>query len=350
MVFVASIYRFCRPMNLTEFPPRCCIGKFPAPQFYNIFRDIERGTFFWYCVSYLERRRRRHFRKAAWMSPQEKKKSRVREYNPENIYYQWLNRRQAMPMRINLIFVKYIWIAAVVFILLTYTETWTDPVLEILQIISGFIIFVWPVILLFLCFLVFAPLAVEADSRSSLMEFLYTSPVPSREIVNNLRLYIFKQHFVNVIPALTVLLFLFVESYSKGEFSYIDWDEISTFLMIAAIPALIWWFLLESGVATAGLPKIAYSSGMVFLLWVIPMLVAIFWGGAYLSTWHADFWFRLFGKPIYHDYYDYSSPVSFLDREQWMVVHYDIFLIIVVLITRRLSYQFMACKRVGYWR
>ena len=132
-------------------------------------------------------------------------------------------------------------------------------------------------------------MAIHEDSRSSTLEFIFMSVIPTGEMVSDLRRFIASQNLQILMPSIVAFGGAFlIEILRSGFPIFTGFTEKFMFVSIIFIVVLIWWMILETGIIAAGLPRIVSTTGMAFLLYIIPVLAAIFVGGYYVSEFFTD--------------------------------------------------------------
>jgi len=209
-------------------------------------------------------------------------------FDDKHIYLQWLKRRSAQPIRITRFFKRILWTASVIFLLLCITETLFYSA-EWLSIAVVALLVILPLISIFSYFLWYTPMAIHEDSRSSTLEFIFMSVIPTGEMVSDLRRFIASQNLQILMPSIVAFGGAFlIEILRSGFPIFTGFTEKFMFVSIIFIVVLIWWMILETGIIAAGLPRIVSTTGMAFLLYIIPVLAAIFVGGYYVSEFFTD--------------------------------------------------------------
>jgi len=276
------------------------------------------------------------------------------QFESKNIYLQWLYKRSAQPLGMNRFMTKFLWLAFILFfIFYSAAQGQGDSLVLWIMGIAIFFLTVVPIVFTFSHFLYYAPVAIHDDSRSSTLDFIFASSVPTGEIVSNLRRFIAVQNLRMLTPTITWIFSLFlvlVLDNGWPEFSRID-EKVAAFTIIV-MPCLIWWLLLETGITAAALPKFVTTSGMTFLLWIIPVLLIIFVGGHYLTIF-------ILRKVTEYVFYPLNptryEPSFFLGLQHWEIetifrcTIYFTLTLIFALIPFFLSKRLMNLRRSGRW-
>lgn len=271
------------------------------------------------------------------MSPRRRQE---RDFEERQLYQQWLYRRDAPPLALNRHIVKWLWV--LLFVFLVADDHRHSYVGELLAISSSIAVAAGPPLLVLVDFLYHAPTAVFHDRRSGMMDFVFSSPLPTGDIVSGLRRFIARQNLVKLAPTATLAVVALLEG---GQLA--KWQDWVMLLASTLMVYSLWWFLLESGVVTAALPRFVASTGLTFLIWVVPVVVAVLWGGQYIADCHWHLWFGdidIFNVPEGVSW----KWVSFL-WEAWFLLHYSLLLFIPTLFLHLISPRVMDAARRGQW-
>jgi len=178
-------------------------------------------------------------------------------------------------------------------------------------------------------------------------------------MVSDLRRFIVSQNLQILMPSIVAfgLLFLY-ETAISGFPTFTGFSEKFIIVSVIIIAALIWWMILETGIIAAGLPKIVSTTGMAFLLYIIPAMAAIFVGGYFISQFFVNIalWWvvgtfapggGIFGQPYGGYYGGYSSydlePVAICSTYMTLAT---IFTLAPFLLSKRVMEQ----RRSGRWQ
>jgi hypothetical protein len=262
-----------------------------------------------------------------------------RQFDSEHLYIQWLNRRRAWPMRIDYRLMPYFWIISGIISFLLVVSTDYGPS-EFLMIITGggsFIIaFILPLVNTILDFIYYVPRSVHDDESSSMMQFIFMAPVESMSILRDLRKWAVLMNLKHLAPsALLVIVGFMVITHESHISSQNFSEELSVIIPLIILIFLFWAFLLGTGLAAAGLPWKATSTGAIILCWVVPCLVGVFWGGSKIAEWSQNLLFRSMNLS--------SGVYNF--AEQWFIGHFIILMLIPTAMAHMIAPRLMERRR-----
>jgi hypothetical protein len=266
-------------------------------------------------------------------------------FDEKQLYYQWLHTRSAFPLKLTRYFSNFLWAIAAIFVF--FYDSFSSMSYFYLPVILSFLLAVFPLIMTFIYFLYFMPKAIHDDSQTGLLDFIHATPVPTGDLVSGLRKYFILLNIKILIPPMIGFGVMFMKESSFQYFSGQDWTM--TLLIIMCV-ICFYWFIVESGILAAAMPRIATISGATLLLWVLPVLIAIGWGGYKIAAFGWDYYMRGI------DRYSYSNPGAFsystysLVQSVWFTVHYIVFLLVFTLYLFFNSRMFMDFRRRGRWR
>jgi len=224
--------------------------------------------------------------------------------------------------------------------------------LEYIMGITGFMLTGVPIIFTLLYFLYYTPMAIHEDARSSTLDFIFASPVPTGEIVSNLRRFMAIQSIRICIPTLAWIVAMFLREWAQNGMHWSDWSDLTDwdvlgpviFISITAIS--LWWMILEVGMVSATLPRYVTVTGMMFLLWIVPVLVLIFWGGYWVAYYHCRFWYEVIpGQMVHH----YSSDWEWRYLPYWVMGYYSVLMTVAAFVPFLLARPLMEKRRGGRW-
>lgn len=273
--------------------------------------------------------------------------AREKFFDEKQLYYQWLRRRSAVPLKLTRFFSIFLWVVAVIFNIMIYTEYNLVPHSYILIVIPPILLALLPIFLTFLYFLYFLPRAIHDDSQSGILEFINASPVPTGDLVSGLRKFFVLMDLRVVIPSIVGFVASLIKDSPFQYFNTEDW--VMTGMVISCAVCFL-WFIIESGIVAAAMPRIATISGAIILLWILPVLAAIGWGGYKI----ASFGWNYFLVDI--EFYRYNNTTGFnytiysLMETIWYMVHYIALLSVITLYLFFNSRMFMDFRRRGRWR
>ncbi len=274
-----------------------------------------------------------------------------RDFSENNIYLQWLHRRFAQPLRINRFLIKYLWGAMVVFVI--FYDDHFFPGLEYILGIAGFMLTGVPIIFTLLYFLYYTPMAIHEDARSSTLDFIFASPVPTGEIVSNLRRFMAIQSIRICIPSFAWIVAMFLREWAQSGMpswywsDLTDWQNLGPIVFISITVISLWWMILEVGMVSAALPRYVTVTGMMFLLWIVPVLVLIFWGGYWVAYHHCRFWHGVIlgGQ----EYGGHSHDWEWNSLPYWVMGYYSVLMTTAAFVPFLLTRKLMDLRRGGRW-
>jgi hypothetical protein len=216
-----------------------------------------------------------------------------------------------------------------------------------------------PIISSFLDFLLYVPRTVSDDTTNTTMHGLFMSPVPTQSIVKDLRTWAIRTNLRHTAPSFVLgaglVLLLVIES-SGHDSNPLGSEQMFISASIASLCLLvftIWGFLLGTGLASAGLPWKATSTGSVLLLWAIPCFILVAWAGSHISAWTWNVFVYGGVTPVYTPYtdsYDYNNRYSSeVWRFCWYVAHYACMLGTLALGAHFAAPRLMEHRRSGRW-
>jgi len=224
-----------------------------------------------------------------------------KEFEVDHIYYQWLNFRKPFPVKLDKIVMKIFWIFVIVLIVtglnimamqLYVEKTGMYISWELENLFNGVYTVDWMCIFFFLLFsFLFFPIAdflfhlprvIREDTDYNIIDGIAVSPVPTSEIVSDLRRWIIRLNFRHMMPAF-ILLFVVVLALltlSAWEMGISGVIKITGELFVSALPVLViliclWTFALYTGLMMSALPGWFTTTGAFVLLWLVPVLFYI---------------------------------------------------------------------------
>lgn len=271
---------------------------------------------------------------------------RDQHYDDSQLYYQWLHTRSALPLKSTRYFAFSLWILA--FIFFTTIDTYNYSFNIFLIVVVPLALFGIPVIFTLLEFLYFLPRAIVDDTSTELMGFIYSSPVSTGDIVSGLRKFYIRINLLKLAPPIAGGILAFLKTSPTG----IELNDIIEPGMVILCVVAIWWFMLETGIFTAAMPRTISVTGAMVMLWVVPVLVGVFWGGYKIASIGWDY----FVADVYVDpgwYYgsgNYDGWQSYENlRFFWYSIHYFVLLLIPTLYLFFNSRRHMELRRRGKW-
>lgn len=254
-------------------------------------------------------------------------------------------------MRIDLRTTPLMWRLAEILLLFPYTiinqgigsSSVTIQVFLVLGVfLSWFILMILPILSTLADFLVYLPRSIHDDVMTTTMEGIFIAPVSTRSIVKDLRTWAVRLNISHLLPSVALLAgFLaavWLEWIRPGapQSSEDIWTMAIDISSIVILLHLLWGFFLGTGLAAAGLPWKASSSGLIIMCWILPVLVAVFWGGAELARLN---WF--YAEDFFSSAYQYEMP--------WYCMHFVILLSIPTWSVHRHVQWLMEQRRTARW-
>jgi hypothetical protein len=271
--------------------------------------------------------------------------NRDKQFDDSQLYYQWLHARSALPLKSTRPFVILLWILAFIFFVTIDSYRYSFNIF--LLVVVPLALFGIPVIFTLLEFLYFLPRAIVDDTSTELMGFIFSSPVSTGDIVSGLRKFYIRINLLKFAPPIAAGILVFLKTPPTSfELNDIIEPGMSILCSIA-----IWWFLVESGIFTAALPKTISVTGAIVLIWVVPILVGVFWGGYKIASIGWDY----FLGDVYVDPGFYGSgnfnewQRTYNLRFFWYSIHYIVLLLIPTLYLFFNSRRHMELRRRGRW-
>jgi hypothetical protein len=251
-----------------------------------------------------------------------------RQFEPENLYLQWLRRRRAWPMRIDYRLMPYFWIVSGILsvLLVATTDSHLYFGLEVFLAIGVTVVaLILPVINTVLDFVYYMPRSVHDDESSSMMQFLFMAPVESVAILNDVRKWAVLINLKHLAPsALLVFTGILVITHDTNFSSPDFFDVMKVMMPMVLFVILLWAFFLGTGLVAAGLPWKATSTGAIVLCWVAPVMAVVLWGGSYVAD---------------------LDKISNYPEPDWFFWHYILLLLIPTWITHRIAPWLMERRR-----
>ena len=262
----------------------------------------------------------------------------------------WMIRRRVWPSLLDQVRVPWLWRLSCMYLvwwaamsLVVVTRNPEDITTGIAGGISIFIIVLYPVVTILFDFLLYVPKAIRDDVESTMMQAIFHAPVSTAEIFSGLRRWGMALNLKHLAPPIALVAGLSLVGIIAARPSQSDLGPLVEVLLqgilpVVALLVLIWWFLLGTGLAAAGLPRWATVSGAVFVWWIVPVLIGVFYGGSVLAsdTWDMVRWERG-GYGIYE--WEFA----------WFVAHFLILLAVPTAVVWRLGPRFMEMRRQGRW-
>ncbi len=271
---------------------------------------------------------------------------RDQQFDENQLYYQWLHTRSARPLKSTRYFVISLWILAFIFFLTIDLYSYSFNYFT--DVVVPLALFGIPVIFTLWEFLYFLPRAIVDDTSTDQLGFIFSSPVSTDDIVSGLRKFFIRINLLKLAPPIVAIILVYLKSSPTG----IELNDIITPGMTILCSIAVWWFIVETGIFTAAMPRAISVTGAMVLLWVVPILVGFFWGG------HSIAWFgwEYFLNVEYSD--TWTSESGDLDewlrihtlRTLWFSVHYIVLLLIPTLYLFFNSRRHMEFRRRGRWQ
>ena len=271
-------------------------------------------------------------------------RSRDDYFDENQLYYQWLHTRSALPLKMTRYVSKFLWAVAFVFIIFvnngSYMSSYTLGITLTLTLV------VLPLLLTFLYFLYFLPRVVSDDAATGFMGFVFASPISTRDIVSGIRKYFILLNLQIVLPALAAFGLGFLASDAPSFRQGDDWLMLG---MVILCGICLWWFIMESGIMASTLPWRATISGGVFLLWILPVLALVGWGGYRIATAGWNYFLGDYDAYMYSRNSTFSYSTYTLINQMWFMLHYIVLMLIFTLYLFFNSNRFMEFRRRGKW-
>ena len=225
----------------------------------------------------------------------------------KNIYLQWLNKRQPLPVRLGLGYNVAIWVL-------------------------GFLsLLVFTVIAVLTDIIYFTPRALNEDFKNPTGRQIFASPLPSGDILNDLRRWARARTLYHSIPLLIfaplIITFIIVALLSIFTFQGLF------FFMYIFMLYMLFHAVLESGVLLAVMPSWFPNSGLQFVI-VLPVTLALIYG------------FPIWYFSIVNDIYENNSLILMI------ILLMSAVLILAALrwVLETLNLRLMDLKRRGGWQ
>ena len=264
------------------------------------------------------------------------------QFHESDLYRQLLLRRRAQPIGIISVLIKYAWFGLILIPALAVQDMF-------FSMIAMTAVFFVPAIVSLAVLLWFLPTIFNRDMEKGILPLIFVSPVPTSDIVSSLRLFYGYQSVKILFPFILIsILFIFSEVLLGLPDNALQ--GLSEFLKFA----LVWWLLLESSIAAVSLSREIALSGVILVVFVVPVLLVVFFFG----TWVADFLWRGFNC---------DDLVQAYINSKWMLIHMNefalatkmhsvvtnifqgLFLLIPIWILYSGNPRLMQSRRAGRW-
>lgn len=268
-----------------------------------------------------------------------------RHYNSKQLYFQWLHRRHATLYTATRRIAILLWICGAVsfFLLMGPNDSILSTIFSILLLIL-----IWfPLFLVFNHFLYILPRTISDDSSTGFTCAIFSSPLPTGDIVSGLRTFFIRLNLMVITP---VLVEMFLSFYVNPNPNYNDWQRALMVFKIYLPLICAWWFIMEIGIFAASLPRSLSRSGVVMFIGTIGIILGISIGATLL----AQLGWELFmgSQPqnvITGFYYDEFSTEYYVFLENWMLIFRVAMFLVPTLILFFTSTRFMENLRRGRW-
>ncbi len=266
-------------------------------------------------------------------------------FDDSQLYYQWLHTRSALPLKSTRYFIFSLWVLAFIY----FTTIDSNSYNFFTFIAVPIALFGIPALLTLLEFLYFLPRAIVDDTSTELLGFIFSSPVSTGDIVSGLRKFFVRINILKIAPPLTGIILLHLKSnLTSANF----FNELVEPCMMTLCWFAIWWFVVETGIFTASMPRTISVTGAMVLLWLVPILVGVFWGGYNIASIGWNYFLGdvyvdpgyLYRRSNYDDWQKYNNLRFF-----WYSVHYIVLLMIPTLYLFFNSRRHMEFRRRGRW-
>ena len=270
--------------------------------------------------------------------------ARETQFDEKQLYFQWLHTRSAVPLKITKYFIWGLWVLAVIFFIIV--DQYSIMGSSFLPVLVPIILFAAPPILTLLYFMYFIPKALNDDAQTGLLGFINSSPLPTGDMVSGLRKFF---TIINLKILAPPVMGLFMVSVKEDAFGYFSGEDWLMMCVVIINVVCLWWFLLETGLFAATWPRTLSMTGAVVILWVVPVLTAVFWGGYKIAAWGWEYYMADL------DIYRYGSNAAFsystysLLNTMWYMVHFIVLLLIFTLYLYFNSIRHMDFRRRGRW-
>lgn len=270
------------------------------------------------------------------------------KFEDKHIYYQWLHARKAWPTGVNHRVVVAMWvICSILFLSLDDTggvfghSVWDSGTI-VLAVAGAFTL---------MDFLYALPRTVQSDVSTGQMSALFASPIPTGEIVSDVRRFSVALNLKQIAPAILLLAVMFLSSIAFGNFY--SWNLTARTIGDWLVYAALWWLILETGVAAAALPRWVTDTAAHFVLFIVPLFILAQAKGTHIYN---RLWFLLFPGAFPHRMVDTEQGYSRAEPTDfyWLWVAWLVgFRVLVILAPAIIlffsSRKLMELRRSGRW-
>lgn len=270
---------------------------------------------------------------------------RDQQFNESQLYYQWLHTRSALPLKSTRPLVILLWVLAFIFFITIDSYSYSFNIFT--DVVVPLALFGIPVLSTLLEYLYFLPRAIVDDTSTDQLGFIFSSPVSTGDIVSGLRKFFIRLNLFKLAPPIVGGILVLIKTPPIG----FELNDIIIPGMVILCSIAIWWFIVETGIFTAAMPRAISVTGAMVLLWVVPILVGVFWGGYKIASIGWDY----FLGDVYVDQGFYGSGNNdewrkyYLLRYLWYSIHYIVLLLIPTLYLFFNSSRHMEFRRRGRW-
>ncbi|MCK4721492.1 hypothetical protein KAU08_12565 [bacterium] len=271
-------------------------------------------------------------------------------YNSKQLFFQWLHRRYARLFVSTRIIALFVWSCAAISFISSFPQfNFSVPGFDGFIFTLLWTLTVWlPIFLTFKESLISLPRVISDDTNTGFIGSIFSSPLPSGDIVSGLRKFFIHLNLMYVTP---LILFFILTPFISPNPNVSDWDRILMSLYFIPYFPCTWWLIIESGIFAATLPKPLKISGVTLIILVFVILIGINIGSNHVAQ---AGWVVLGGSPnpwdmagndynelLYEDYYPFY--------EVWWSAHKIVLLLIPTLILFFTSTRRMENLRRGRW-
>jgi len=177
------------------------------------------------------------------------------------------------------------------------------------------------------------PRAFHIDSKRGILNDLLVSPVSTRAILRDLRRWVVGGEISLLVLFLLYGIIAIITVWIEDP-RQLPETSIAAVVAFVLLPAL-WFFTMESSLIMAAFPNYPTMPYIVAIVWVVPVLLGVFWGGTYL--------FESTGA------FDHIPPGAFFFPPHLLSLTYLALLIPPTWLAHMYAPWFMDQRRCGRW-